>query len=108
MSMTTEAVSTRTVGAAGENLLARMREGRSARAAQSQEVRPTASWAETRLVGRTAATTQAQPGVAGRRWPALIVIAVAQLMIALDATVVNIALPSAQAALRFSDPDRQW
>jgi EmrB/QacA subfamily drug resistance transporter len=29
-------------------------------------------------------------------------------MIALDATVVNIALPSAQATLRFSDPDRQW
>src|SRR5207245_9747376 len=29
-------------------------------------------------------------------------------MIALDATVVNIALPSAQAALGFSDPDRQW
>src|SRR5258706_15191403 len=43
-----------------------------------------------------------------RRWWALIVIAVAQLMIALDATVVNIALPSAQAALGFSDPDRQW
>jgi EmrB/QacA subfamily drug resistance transporter len=29
-------------------------------------------------------------------------------MVALDATVVNIALPSAQAALRFSDADRQW
>src|SRR6266568_7251045 len=43
-----------------------------------------------------------------RRWWALIVIAVAQLIIALDATVVNIALPSAQAALGFSDPDRQW
>jgi MFS family permease len=43
-----------------------------------------------------------------RRWWALIVIAVAQLMIALDATVVNIALPSAQATLGFSDPNRQW
>src|SRR5579859_4824781 len=43
-----------------------------------------------------------------RRWWALIVIAVAQLMIALDATVVNIALPSAQTALGFADPDRQW
>src|SRR5260370_18516843 len=41
-------------------------------------------------------------------WWGLIVRAVAQLMIALDATVVNIALPSAQAALGFSDPDRQW
>jgi MFS family permease len=35
-------------------------------------------------------------------------IALAQLMIALDATVVNIALPSAQAELGFSDADRQW
>jgi EmrB/QacA subfamily drug resistance transporter len=42
------------------------------------------------------------------RWLALICIAVAQLMIALDATVVNIALPSIQAGLQFSDADRQW
>ena len=33
-------------------------------------------------------------------WAAIVVIAVAQLMIALDATVVNIALPSAQQAAR--------
>ena len=43
-----------------------------------------------------------------RRWTALAFIAVAQLMIALDATIVSIALPSAQAALRASDGDRQW
>ncbi len=43
-----------------------------------------------------------------RRWAALVVIAVAQLMVALDATIVNIALPSAQAALGFDDGDRQW
>src|SRR6266576_1746127 len=42
------------------------------------------------------------------RWTALGVIAVAQLMIALDATIVSIALPSAQAALGASDADRQW
>lgn len=42
------------------------------------------------------------------RWIALAFIAVAQLMIALDATIVSIALPSAQAALRASDADRQW
>src|SRR6058998_581046 len=35
-------------------------------------------------------------------------IAVGQLMIALDATIVSIALPSAQAALGASDADRQW
>lgn len=43
-----------------------------------------------------------------RRWAALGFIAVAQLMIALDATIVSIALPSAQAALHASDADRQW
>src|SRR6186997_3624191 len=43
-----------------------------------------------------------------RRWLALAVIAVAQLMVALDATIVNIALPSAQQALGFGDQDRQW
>ena len=32
----------------------------------------------------------------------------AQLMVILDVTVVNIALPSAQQALGFSDADRQW
>lgn len=42
------------------------------------------------------------------RWPILAVIAVAQLMVVLDATIVNIALPSAQTDLGFSDGDRQW
>src|SRR5260370_4555709 len=43
-----------------------------------------------------------------RRWLVLLVVAVAQLMVVLDATVVNIALPSAQHALGFSNNDRQW
>ena len=43
-----------------------------------------------------------------RRWLALLVIAVSQLLIVLDATVVNIALPTAQKALHISDADRQW
>ncbi|WP_239100098.1 MFS transporter [Phycicoccus sp. CSK15P-2] len=43
-----------------------------------------------------------------RRWWTLAVVALAQLMVVLDATVVNIALPSAQADLGFSDADRQW
>jgi EmrB/QacA subfamily drug resistance transporter len=43
-----------------------------------------------------------------RRWTALLFIALAQLMVVLDATVVNIALPSAQSALHISDGDRQW
>jgi len=43
-----------------------------------------------------------------RRWFGLVVIALAQLMVALDATIVNIALPSAQSALHVADADRQW
>jgi len=43
-----------------------------------------------------------------RRWLTLIVVGLAQLMVVLDATVVNIALPSAQADLGFSDGNRQW
>lgn len=43
-----------------------------------------------------------------RRWLALVCISVAQLMVALDATVMSIALPSAQRALGISDPQRQW
>ena len=42
------------------------------------------------------------------RWRALGVIAVAQLLTALDATIVNIALPTAQHDLGFSDSQRQW
>jgi EmrB/QacA subfamily drug resistance transporter len=42
------------------------------------------------------------------RWLILGVIALAQLMVVLDATVVNIALPTAQKALHFSTADRQW
>jgi EmrB/QacA subfamily drug resistance transporter len=44
----------------------------------------------------------------GSRWLALAVIAVSQLLIVLDATIVNIALPTAQTALHISDADRQW
>ena len=43
-----------------------------------------------------------------RRWLALGVIGIAQLMVVLDVTIVNIALPSAQRELGFSNDDRQW
>ncbi|WP_320784370.1 MFS transporter [Streptomyces sp. CRN 30] len=43
-----------------------------------------------------------------RRWWGLVVIALAQLMVVLDATIVNIALPSAQEDLGMSDGNRQW
>ncbi|MFY9331343.1 MAG: MFS transporter [Candidatus Nanopelagicales bacterium] len=42
------------------------------------------------------------------RWKALVVIAIAQLMVVLDASIVNIALPSIQVDLGISDADRQW
>jgi EmrB/QacA subfamily drug resistance transporter len=43
-----------------------------------------------------------------RRWWILAILAIAQLMVVLDSTVVNIALPTAQHALGFNDNDRQW
>ncbi|WP_406011062.1 MFS transporter [Streptomyces sp. NBC_00637] len=66
---------------------------------------------------RTPTDTAAGPAVTAlpsghpshrRRWWILAVIGVAQLMVVLDATIVNIALPSAQKDLGFSDGDRQW
>ena len=43
-----------------------------------------------------------------RRWRALGFIALAQLMVVLDGTIVNIALPSAQRDLGITDANRQW
>jgi EmrB/QacA subfamily drug resistance transporter len=54
----------------------------------------------------SADTTQSGPDP--RRWLALGVIAVAQLMIVLDASIVNIALPQAQSDLGITDANRQW
>lgn len=67
------------------------------------------------MAGRSAAPTAGQgPEAAGmaaadpRRWLILAVICVAYLMISLDATVMNLALPSAQHTLNFTNADRQW
>ncbi|MZD53751.1 MFS transporter [Streptomyces sp. SID5606] len=54
--------------------------------------------------GEPAAPQEADP----HRWWGLVVIALAQLMVVLDATIVNIALPSAQRDLGMSDGNRQW
>jgi EmrB/QacA subfamily drug resistance transporter len=61
------------------------------------------------------ATAANQPAPAGssttpdpRRWWMLAVLAAAQLMIVLDASIVNIALPSAQKDLGISNANRQW
>ena len=56
----------------------------------------------------SAPAAPATPGAGrDRRWLALAVIGVAQLMIILDASIVNIALPHAQKALHISDASRR-
>ena len=57
--------------------------------------------------------SEAPPGPSGtdpdpKRWLALAIIAVAQLMVVLDASIVTIALPSAQHSLHISTANRQW
>ncbi len=59
----------------------------------------------TNLTGAAASVSQPWDT---RRWLTLGVIALAQLMVVLDVTIMNIALPSAQQALHFGTADRQW
>src|SRR4051794_7867007 len=54
------------------------------------------------------APVPSETGPDPRRWLALAVIAVAQLMIVLDVSIVNIALPDAGADLGISAADIQW
>lgn len=49
-----------------------------------------------------------EPRTDPRRWWILAIVGIAQLLVVLDVTIVNIALPSAQRDLGFSDDDRQW
>ena len=84
-----------------------------------------AQWAQTSPTGRarrkssmsdpapTGTPTGTHTGIPGQqpdthRWWALAVISTAQLMVVLDATIVNIALPSAQRDLGLTDGNRQW
>lgn len=55
-----------------------------------------------------AAADTGRRGSHALRWWVLAVLGIAQLMVVLDATIVNIALPAAQADLGFGDGDRQW
>jgi EmrB/QacA subfamily drug resistance transporter len=43
-----------------------------------------------------------------RRWATLVVVCLAQLMIVLDVTIVNVALPSIQRDLNISEADLTW
>src|SRR6476646_5054477 len=56
----------------------------------------------------TPAAADQRPAASDHRWLILVIVAIAQLMVVLDATVVNIALPSAQHALGFPNSERQW
>src|SRR5690348_17468277 len=56
----------------------------------------------------TPAAGDQRPAASDHRWLILVIVAIAQLMVVLDATVVNIALPSAQHALGFPNSERQW
>jgi EmrB/QacA subfamily drug resistance transporter len=62
---------------------------------------------QTTVGARTDTPSGVEPA-STHRWWVLAVIALAQLMVVLDATVMNIALPSAQHALGFNNSDRQW
>ncbi|TFC26649.1 DHA2 family efflux MFS transporter permease subunit [Cryobacterium sp. TMT1-3] len=54
----------------------------------------------------SASLKQSEPNP--RRWWLLTIVALAQLTVVLDGTIVNIALPQAQEALGMSDGDRTW
>jgi len=54
--------------------------------------------------GQAAKSATAEPN----RWAVLALLGVAQLMVVLDATIVTIAIPSAQNSLGFSTESRQW
>jgi len=62
----------------------------------------------TTTLDRPEAATESRPPLDPKRFRALGVIAVAQLMVVLDASVVIIALPSAQRSLHISTANRQW
>src|SRR6201987_3672043 len=72
------------------------------------------SWrARSRGVSMSTADTTTKTSVAStdrepNRWAVLALLGVAQLMVVLDATIVTIAIPSAQEALHFSTQSRQW
>src|SRR3954464_2738582 len=50
----------------------------------------------------------ASSSVSTNRWATLVVVCLAQFMVILDATIVNVALPSIQRGLHFSPTDLQW
>jgi EmrB/QacA subfamily drug resistance transporter len=72
----------------------------------SDQIRPSDDALDELVENAPGSTPQQPPDP--RRWWALAVLAAAQLMIVLDASIVNIALPSAQEDLGISNANRQW
>src|ERR1700742_4729126 len=54
------------------------------------------------------ATAAAKPAADPRRWRALVLLCAAQFMVVLDASIVNVALPSIKTALHFSEASLPW
>lgn len=77
-------------------------------AKSSKDATHSVPWSSGRMSVTRTGEPEAPVGPDPHRWWALVIIALAQLMVVLDATIVNIALPSAQHDLGISDGDRQW
>jgi MFS family permease len=60
------------------------------------------------MSGELNAVTDLKGKTEPNRWAVLALLGVAQLMVTLDVTIVNIALPTAQQTLHFSTDQRQW
>ncbi len=73
---------------------------------------PSPSASDPGVPPRSDAASPAPPARRGsrgaRRWWVLVVLALTQLLVVLDGTIVSIALPQAQAELGLSDAQRQW
>ncbi|WP_151771778.1 MFS transporter [Streptomyces abyssomicinicus] len=78
--------------------------------ASSPPSSPSSPAASPGAIGTASPPAPGGPGDAPdpRRWWGLVVIALAQLMVVLDATIVNIAMPSAQKALDIGEGDKAW
>ena len=62
----------------------------------------------TALLNRPKTTASAEQAAERRRWIALAVLCLGQLMMVLDATIVNVALPSIQRDLHFGQSNLTW
>jgi len=76
--------------------------------AETRAETATPARAETRAETATRAQARAGRTLTSNRWLILVIACLAQFMVVLDATVVNVALPSIQRGLHFSPSSLQW